>query len=355
MVLQRGSSLRTITGGNTCRETDLSIPFWDRYANTPVDESGTNAFYWPNEGKVVGGNVVKFYYRNVPTPDGWWTDTHTAITTIPISALEGATVINQTPTLMPPVYTYNRHPINWGSALLDAGNWTYIYGAGIVDGASNRRLYLARTAPGNLANPATWQFWGGEYNKSWSAPGDQAAAGPVALNLYVENGFSVARYNGWYWLVQHEPSLNGGDIVAHPAANPWEFGPRRVRLYTPPEGPRDAAHRHQFYYEARIQPSFGSSSGVAISYNVNSSEVSIGCRLRTDHDPDIYRPRFINVPVSTFRAGDATIGTASPSTLSAGTPTRDLRGLWGRTGPGVVPTPPAGQPPGPRHSAGLPG
>jgi subtilisin family serine protease len=339
IVVQSGSSLRTITGGNTCRERDQSLPFWDRYAHTSVDEPGSNAFYWPNEGKVVGTNVVKFYYRNIPTPDGWWTDTHTAVVTIPISQLENNTVINPTPVLMAPHHIYGGHPINWGSALLDHGGWTYIYGAGIVDAWSNRRLFLARTSPGNLANPATWQYNLGGGRDAWSAPGHQAAAQPVSTEFFVGNGFGVTAANGAFWLVQHDVNLNGGNINAHAASTPWNFDARRILLYTPPEGPRDAAHKYQFYYEARLSEPYSTPSRISMSYNVNSSSVSVGCRARTDHDAAIYRPRFVDFPVTMLRAADATkydfslSGFATASTASAkgqrGDPAmHELRGVW---------------------------
>ncbi|WP_204283929.1 hypothetical protein [Microbispora amethystogenes] len=38
VVVQNGSTLRTITGGNTCKETDSGTGFWDRYAKTPVGD-----------------------------------------------------------------------------------------------------------------------------------------------------------------------------------------------------------------------------------------------------------------------------------------------------------------------------
>lgn len=328
IVVQNGSSLRTITGGNTCQEDNTSLPFWDRYADTSVEDSSqaSNAFYWPNDGIVVGGNVVRFYYRNVPTPDGWWTDTHTAIATIPASSLDNATALKVHPYLMPPRYSYGQHPINWGSALLEDGGWVYIYGAGVIDAANNRVTYLARATPGDLANPGRWQFNRGGGQDAWSAPGDQAAAQPVHGGLLVGNGFSVTKVDGAYWLVQHEPSLNGGDIVAHPALKPWSFNPGKVRLYTPPEGPRDAAHKHQFCYEARLHRDLSNAGQLVLSYNVNSSEVSIGCRQRILHEADIYRPRFVNIPAAALYVGNADTGPA-PALQQAGPEAR--RGISG--------------------------
>ncbi|RSM64331.1 hypothetical protein DMB66_20755 [Actinoplanes sp. ATCC 53533] len=334
IIIQNGTSLRTVTGGNTCRETDTSIPFAERYAKTPFAESGAG-FYWPGDGILVGSNVVKFFYRNVRQGSSW-TDTNAAVASIPVSALESANPISIQPTLIPPRHTYGSHPINWGVGLLQVGSTVYIYGAGVVDQFNNRKLYLASAAPADLTNPGRWLFNTGHGQNTWSAAGDQAAAGPVSDDLYVENGFSVASVNGSYWLIQHEPDLNGGDIVAHPATTPYGFGSGKVRLYTPPEGPRDAAHKRQFFYEARLHPGLGAAGTVVVSYNVNSSDVSIGCHTRVDHDGSIYRPRFLNVPVQMFQAGAATSGvptTATPGPSAYRPGIRTATGLPGPAGP----------------------
>ncbi|NYH42072.1 hypothetical protein HNR22_001799 [Micromonospora jinlongensis] len=312
IVIQNGSSMRTITGGNTCRENDSSLSFWDRFAKTPFSEPTGSAYYWPGDAMVVGNNVVKFFYRNVPQ-GGWWTDTHSAVAAIPISSLESSSVINMQPTLLPPVYSYGQHPINWGLALLPQGSEVYIYGAGIVNAQNSRRLYVAKATPNDLTNPSRWTFWTGS---TWSAVGNQSAARAVSPDLKVENGFSVAQVKGSYWLVQHEPGLDGGDIIAHPAATPYGFGASRISLYTPPEGPRDAAHKYQFYYEARVHAGLGASDKVVVSYNVNTSAVSVGCRSRNNHDAGIYRPRFLDVPVDMFQPGSATVPSTAGSSDS---------------------------------------
>jgi subtilisin family serine protease len=342
MVVQSGSSFRTITGGNTCQEGNDSLPFWDRYADTSVEDpsQSSNAFYWPNEGMVVGSNIVRFYYRNIPTPDGWWTDTHTAIATIPISSLNGS-ALKVHPTLMAPVYSYGQHPINWGAGLLSEGGWVYIYGAGIVNSQNERRLYLARSAPADVANPAAWQFNLGSGRDAWSTPGNQGAARPVHSTLAVENGFAVATVNGATWLVQHEPNLNGGDIVAHPGSQPWNIGNRIQRLYRPPEGPRDALHKFQFYYEVRVHRGLGAADSLVFSYNVNSTAVSVGCRSRLNHDASIYRPRFLNVPLDTLYLGNADAPAVAKQTAG-----RDPEPTGGRLPRGLHDrrTPPSGSP-----------
>jgi hypothetical protein len=62
VVVQDGTTLRTMTGGSTCRETDPSTDFWSRYAKTRV---GEGAQYWTGDAKLINNEVVKFYYEGI--------------------------------------------------------------------------------------------------------------------------------------------------------------------------------------------------------------------------------------------------------------------------------------------------
>jgi hypothetical protein len=53
----------------------------------------------------------------------------------------------------------------------------------------------------------------------------------------------------------------------------------------------------------------GGAGRVIVSYNVNTSAVSVGCRSLAEHDGSIYRPRFLNVPLGKF---DNTAASTSP-------------------------------------------
>src|SRR5215831_744306 len=94
IVIQSGSSLHTITGGNTCQERNTSLSFWSRYATTPAaaGDQSSGGFYWTGDQMVVGSNVVKFYYHGNHSVfpfaiDSW------AIATIPVSTLETAVTV----------------------------------------------------------------------------------------------------------------------------------------------------------------------------------------------------------------------------------------------------------------------
>jgi hypothetical protein len=311
IVIQSGQSLRTITGGNTCQEGSFS------YAKTPVtDPTDASAWYWSADSMVVGSNLVKFFYRNKPAGN-FWTTTNAAVAVIPTSTLDTATTVNIAPTAIPVSNTTAGFPIIWGSSLLASGNFVYIYGWGTVDANADSELFVARVAPSGLANPSQWQFNRGGGQDSWSAAGDQAAAGPIS-GTFVEAGGSVVAANGQFWLIAHEPNLNGGPIVAYPSATPFGFGANRVVLYNPPEGARGAANGYRYYYEARVQPGLGAAGTLVVSYNVNTTAVSVGCMNRATHDPTYYRPRFIDVPTSLLTGTGTPAGAAAKTTPDRG-------------------------------------
>ncbi|MER5326695.1 hypothetical protein [Streptosporangium roseum] len=291
IVVQSGSSLRTITGGNTCKETDTSIDFWSRYAHTPV---GQGTQYWTGDAKVDDGRVVKFYYKGIA-------DEHTrgAVATFSLDELENNTVIKKTPTALADCFVTAPYPIIWGTALVAQGGYTYIYGFE-SKATFGKRIFVARTpVTADLTDQSSWRYFTGTDsggNPQWG--GSCSASRPLVPEA--EGGFSVARINDQFWLIHHvDPHATPGTIAANPSRTPWGFTNTRVSLYSPPE-----AHTNPNYYaiyEARIHPGLSSDPNrVVISYNVNTSAVNIGCRIRTDYYPDTYRPRFIDVPTTAF-------------------------------------------------------
>lgn len=291
IVMQSGSSLRTITGGNTCKETDTSIDFWSRYAHTPI---GQGTQYWTGDAKVVGDRLVKFYYKGIADEN-----TRGAVVTFSLNELENNTVINKTPTALADCFVTAPYPIIWGTALVDQGDYTYIYGFE-SKATFGKRVFLARVPKlSDLTDQSSWRYFTGtdaSGNPQWGS----SCASSHPLGLEAEGGFSAAYINNQYWLIHHaDPHATPGAIVANPSRNPWGFTNHRVTLYTPPETYTDP--NYYAIYEARIQPDLSSDSNrVVISYNVNTSAVNIGCRIRTDYYPDTYRPRFIDVPRTAF-------------------------------------------------------
>ncbi|MEU7004639.1 hypothetical protein [Nonomuraea sp. NPDC046570] len=328
IVVQSGSSLRTITGGNTCKETDTSIDFWSRYAHTPV---GQGTQYWTGDAKVDGDRVVKFYYKGIA-------DEHTrgAVATFSLGELEN-TVIKKTPTALADCFVTAPYPIIWGTALVDHDGYTYIYGFE-SKATFGKRIFVARTAvTSDLTDQSFWRYFTGTDsggNPQWGS----SCSSSRPLMPAAEGGFSVAHINGQFWLIHHaDPHVTPGTIAANPSRTPWGFANTRVNLYTPPEAHTDP--NYYAIYEARVHPGLSSDpSRVVISYNVNTSAVNIGCRIRTDYYPDTYRPRFIDVPATAFFS--PTAPQAAPLAFAAppqATPSRSAPAEGAAVGRGLHP------------------
>lgn len=333
VVVQDGSSLspsslRTIAGGPVCHERDPIDPadpegsFLARYTKTPYREPSNDApWYWGADAIVVGGNVVKFWWRNVVAGQ-LWKETHSAITVQPVSDFDRAD-FTRIPDLLPAHKPGDGLvPILWGQSLLVEGDDVYVYGSAYLDSTKTRRLFLARTTKANLANFGTWEFR--TASGGWS--GSQSDAAPVSSTFVAAStSFSVEKINDRYWLFQREPGLNGGDIYAHPASSRSGFTDQAVKLYSAPEG----GHRpddYLFHYDVRVHDGISSDSDdVVLSYNVNTTAVSIGCRSRNAYEGSIYRPRFITVPAERLLLSEtetvvdnSSIGFPTPDPLGSG-------------------------------------
>lgn len=307
LVESAAGGLRTVTGGNTCQERSGGS---SRNARSPiVPPAGVPGWYWNADGMLVGDRVVKFHYRQVARPVAW-EEVGWGVTSQPVSAFGSDAMTVEV--AEKPVREVNGTPITWGTALLPgAGSEVFVYGRASTPGNYGRLVFLARVADRTtLTDFSSWRFWGGL----------DAAGKPLWRNTQAEalalpgfeqasSNFSVTSLDGGssYWLVSHEIDLNGGDIIGFPATAPWGFSDSRaIKLYTPPEGDKTNPF-YAFHYDARVHQGYESEypGRVVISYNVNSSSVSIGCGSLLDRFPDIYRPRFITVPVASFRAADA--------------------------------------------------
>ncbi|MFI7538154.1 hypothetical protein [Streptosporangium sp. NPDC049376] len=299
MVVQDGSTLRTVTGGSTCKETDPSTDFWSRYAKTPVGEGGQ---YWTGDSKVLPTTdskheVVKFYYEGTGDQD-----TRGAYARLPVDALETDNVLQVTPANLDDCSVRPPYPIVWGASLVDDGGYTYIYGWEADGTNAEKSLFLARTSQTTASaftNQANWNYYAGT-GSGGAAQWVESCSAAKPLVPKTEVDFSVIRLNGRFWLVHHTPAAQTpGKIVAVPSSTAWGFGSAQVDLYTPPEtqtNPKYAA-----VYGARVHQNILSDTGkVSISYTVSTSATNVACWARGYYFPDNQYPRFVDVPTTAF-------------------------------------------------------
>ncbi|MEH1058324.1 fibronectin type III domain-containing protein [Micromonospora sp. CPCC 206171] len=259
IVLQDGSSLtETLTGGTSTAPTSLV---------KPVD--GSNDKYWVGDGTVEGG-VLRVVYQRMKT---------TGTGPLDFALADSAVVTFDLPALTVQSVADRRFgsKVAWGSAVLEDGAYTYIYGA--EDADQMRFAHLARVPAGGLSG--AWQFWTGS---AWSS--DPASS--ARLLSGVGAGFGVQKINGSYVLVTQESNLTfSADFVAYTASSPTGPFSGPVPLFTAPE-PTDIGG--SIVYDSRLHPELARTGKLLVSYNVNS--------LLPDAvyaDVTNYRPRFVEV------------------------------------------------------------
>jgi hypothetical protein len=310
IVIQDAAAMRTITGGNTCEEGNQSLDFFSRYAKAPAESTG--GFWWTGDQVAVGSSVVKFYYHGVPT-GGAWVNDYAAAASLSAAALSTASTIPITPSKLK--CATGGPDAMWGTMVM---KWSdtkyYIYGTGA---SVPHKLYLARAkTAADLTNFAAWEFFTGADLTTAKGSGEIAgttfvpscaAAAPLPIGAGASGG-SVDFINGTVWLVQDDyvdpNSFSVGTISAHPSQTPWGFTNRRIPFYDPPEGTHNFPYYH-WVYEPRIQDGLTAGSSLVLSYNVNTDARNTGCVTANRWDARIYRPRFVNIPLSWLNTYDA--------------------------------------------------
>jgi fibronectin type 3 domain-containing protein len=300
IVVQDGTSLvSTRTGGTAALPEALVKP------------SQAGEFYWVGDGTIENGALKVIYNRYKKTGDGGldFALTGSALATFALPALTVTSVVDL------PVST----TIGWGSAILEDGAYTYIYGTSST--ADHLKFaHVARVPAGGLGG--AWQFWTGT---AWSATESAAAR----LFSGVGTGFGVQQVNGQYVLVtQENNAVFDPQFVAYTAASPTGPFTGPVQLFKAPE---QESGSPVITYDSRVHPELARSGKLLVSYNVNSL-------VNNDNytNARLYRPRFVEVdwprPVPSPSTLPATPGGFTATVDAAGIGTLTWQAASGATG-----------------------
>lgn len=198
--------------------------------------------------------------------------------------------------------------VAWGSAILEDGSYTYIYGSELGGGSAEPNFaHLARVPNDGLGG--NWQFWTGS---AWSSQVTDSAR----LLSGVGTSFGVQKTGGQYVLVTMEGHLPfNPEVVAYTASAPGGPFTGPISLFTAPE-PATGVGKPMITYDARVHPDLAPGGKLLVSYNVNSLELA-------DVFADVrnYRPRFVEVTWP--RPAPSPGVPAAPTALTA---TADLEG-----------------------------
>lgn len=187
---------------------------------------------------------------------------------------------------------------NWGSAALpqvagDSAGVEQVYIYGVKETSPlNKQLLLARAPAKSIEQFQGWRFYAG--GDRWSAK----AADAAAIADGIVNEFSVDRVKiggrDRLMMVQSEPVL-GTHILVRTAARPEGPWSKGAAVY---DVPGVARNKNYFTYAAKGHPLLSREGELAVTYVINSQDfrAMLG-------DAEIYRPRFVRVPLAGIHAG----------------------------------------------------
>jgi hypothetical protein len=175
----------------------------------------------------------------------------------------------------------------WGAAVEPVGDTVYIYGTAQPRGTRTfgRALHVARANMLAVADASAWEYWDGT---RWQP--DAGRATPVIDAVGgVSQVLSVFERDGSWYVVSKRDDVYGRDLVI------WK-GPSPVGPFTPsaplaqlPSDSADGLLRYMPLAHPDLLPVDGS---VVVSYSRNVADLA-----RLAEDPELYRPKFLRVPL----------------------------------------------------------
>ncbi len=264
-VIQDGDSLRTLHQVRDSKNASMVIP--------PVPEGGAmvpehKAWFWPGDGLIENGQLKVFMSLFTQPDTGMW-GFQWESSWLASYSLPDIREINLEE------IDYSRvMQVHYGHAVLEERDYTYVYGAG------EGHPHAARYPAGKVEEK--WEFFNGQ---SWVD--DPAQSKPMGM-MHASEQFSVFKIKEKYvYLTQMDSfSTEICSFVSESPVGPWE---NKSLLYTTPIPNED---KNLITYNALAHPQFMDEKQILVSYNMNSFGLE-------DHfsNADIYRPRFIRVPL----------------------------------------------------------
>lgn len=280
VVQSRGGGLTTVHGGTAAKPEALMPP------------ARPNHWYWAGD-LVQHGSSVEQLYREYYDPDPangtGWDMKFKGNVLARFSARDLSEPRKVTP--MP-----SASGVQWGSALLKDGHYTYIYGSedyiDPVTKVNTKYLHVARVRGTNLRG--RWEY---RTAHGWS----RSETASARLMSGVSNEFSVSRRGSHYIMVNQDTKIAfGAEIDVLLSCSPAGPFTGEQTVYKTPEtglwgsyGDKDV-----YTYNAHQHVSLSSHRNLVISYNVNTLDGTEGSKNDVYRDVTIYRARYINLPVS---------------------------------------------------------
>lgn len=265
-VVQDGDSLTTRHQVRPTHDASMVVP----PAKPGMQELPEDSvWYWPGDGFIEEDKLKVFMSEFIQLDSGMW-DFQWKSTWLASFSLPD---INQESLVEIP---YSKvKGVHYGHALLEEKDYTYVYGA------RNGRPHAARFPAGNVQG--RWEFYTGD---GWNEDPELAEA---MGDMHASEQFTVLKIKDMYVYITQMDSFSR-DICSFTSETPYGPWENKSLLYTTPIL---AENDNLITYNAIAHPQFMKDGRILVSYNMNSFVLS-------DHfrNADIYRPRFIWVPLT---------------------------------------------------------
>lgn len=257
-----------------------------------IPNTSAEHWFWPNDGIVLNGKLYLYSLRMKPgrrATGGF--------------AIEGVSLLNAPATSPSPFQTYTQvstplfvaggrrgGEVIYGQAIMPRTSAAgapnpdgYLYVYGLRNDPLDKKLLVARVLPEHIERFSEYRYWDGA---GWSTSINAAA--PVTSRLSSE--FSVTPLaDGRFILVFQLDTLSSSVAVRYGSSptGPWT---EPTIIWNCPE---DTLTPNTYTYNAKAHPHLSRPGELLISYNVNTTDFA-------EHfaNADIYRPRFIRLPLN---------------------------------------------------------
>jgi hypothetical protein len=277
--------------------------YWKRDASgqpqSVITPNQSGLWFWPNDGIARFGNIYLFSLRmkrtTTPAPFNFDVDGISLL----ISPAQSSPSFQTYQQIDTPLYqpaSGNLGSMIFGQAILPntikAGaprpdGYLYIYG--VRNDFLNKKLLVARVRPFFIAQFSKYQFWDGS---QWTSAINNAA--PISDRVSSE--FSVTPLaDGRFLLVFKQDDILGTTVAVRYGDSPiGPWGPE-IPIWAPPETQISATI---ITYGAKAHPHLSQPGELLISYNVNTTDPTLPLQNNENFtNADIYRPRFIHLPL----------------------------------------------------------
>ncbi len=263
---------------------------------TPNQIRYEGQWFWPMDGVLVDGRVCTYGLRIESAPTPPFAFAPAGVSLLSASAADNAPFAGpyrqkDMPLFVPPqadgtasetYFGLAVMPLTLQSGALSPDGYLYVYGT--RSGSYRKNLVVARVLPEQIEAGPAYRFWNGS---DW-VPHIGAAAN---LTLGVSAEFSVQPLADGRFLLVHMTDLLGSTVAVRYGASPVGPWGEDIPIWDCPEA---TLTPNTYVYGAKAHPHLSTPESLLISYHVNTFDFAENFRAGGS---DIYRPRFITVPL----------------------------------------------------------